>query len=78
MSSPLALLLFTAAPDAAAAPPPLPQARAVGIARARIVAPVRVRLSGDGALSTGTADSGPRMLTHQQARRDGARVIDCY
>lgn len=77
MSSLVALLLVAAAPASpvpAAAEAPA-RVQAIGIARARIVAPVRIRLSEGGELSTGT---GSLVITHQQVRRDGARVIDCY
>lgn len=77
MSSLALLLLFAASPDAAAAAPP-PAPRAVAVARARIVAPVRVSLLSGGELSSAGEQAGPRLLTHQQARRDGARVVDCY
>jgi hypothetical protein len=75
MSSLLALILFAAAPEAAAASAPAPQARVVGIARARIVAPVRLSLVAAGTVA---ADTNTRLVTHHQPRRDGAQVVDCY
>lgn len=80
MSSLIALLLIAAAP---AGPPPAAaetssRVQAIGVARARIVSPVRVRLSEGGALSMATNGTGSQIMTHQQVRRDGARIIDCY
>jgi hypothetical protein len=78
MASLFALLLMTATPEAAAAPPPAPQARAIGVARARILSPIRVSADGPRALGQQTDPRAPQLSTHSQPRRDGARVIDCY
>jgi hypothetical protein len=75
MSLLAALLLMTpATPDATATPAPQPQARSVGIARARILAPVRMEAGRIEQLGR----PGERRIVHQAPRRDGARVIDTY
>lgn len=78
MSSLFALILFAAAPEAAAASPPAPQARLIGVARARILAPVGVSLGATGELVQARGASAPRLVTSRQPRRDGAQVVDCY
>jgi len=68
-----ALLLVASAP--AAAPPPKPTA--VGIARARIVAPAEMRrVNGRIEVRTGRTDAPTQV--HRTARRDGGETADFY
>ncbi len=68
-----ALLLVASAP--AAAPPPKPTA--VGIARARIVAPVEMRrVNGRIEVRTGRTDAPTQV--HRTPRRDGGETADFY
>ncbi|MDX2209282.1 MAG: hypothetical protein SFV20_02865 [Sphingopyxis sp.] len=77
MASLAALLLLTSAPAPAATPPaaspPAAPVSAVGIARARILRPVKVTRMGQRSIG----DPAP-LVTHSASRRDGARVVDCY
>jgi len=68
-----ALLLLTAAPAAA----PAPQASAVGVARARIVAPAEVRRV-NGKLEVRSGDAKAPKQVHRSARRDGGETADFY
>jgi len=68
-----ALLLVASAP--AATPPPKPTA--VGIARARIVAPAEMRrVNGRIEVRTGRTDAPTQV--HRTARRDGGETADFY
>jgi hypothetical protein len=68
-----ALLLVASAP--AAAPPPKPTA--VGIARARIVAPAEMRrVNGRIEVRTGRTDAPTQV--HRTERRDGGETADFY
>ncbi|MBL9069647.1 MAG: hypothetical protein JNM03_06590 [Sphingopyxis sp.] len=72
----LAILLLTG--SAAAEPPaPKPQATAIGIARARIVAPAEVRRI-NGRLQVVTGDRRAPTQVHRTARADGGETADFY
>lgn len=75
MSALAALLLA----GTAAVPPPVaaPQASAVGIARARIIAPAEVRRV-DGRLEVRTGDRKAPTQVHRTDRRDGGETADFY
>ncbi len=75
MSFALALLVAAGAPTAAQAPPP--QASAVGIARARIVAPAEVRRV-NGRLELRAGDSKAPTQVHRTKRLDGGETADFY
>jgi len=63
----------------ASSPPagPQPQATAVGVARARILAPVEVRRVGD-RLEITTGDRRAPTQVHRSERRDGGETADFY
>jgi hypothetical protein len=74
MSLIVALLLAgSAAPPTAATP----QATAVGIARARILAPAEIRRVGDRLEITTGEGKAPTQL-HRTDRRDGGKTADFY
>ena len=63
-----------------AAPPPVapaPRATAVGVARARILAPAEVRRVGD-RLEIRTGDRRAPTQLHRTERRDGGETADFY
>ena len=73
---PIAALLLAGS----AAPPPTappPQATAVGVARARILAPAEVRRVGD-RLEIRTGDRRAPTQLHRTERRDGGETADFY
>ena len=72
----LAILLLTGS-TAASTPVPVPQASAVGIARARIVAPAEVRRV-DGRIEIRTGDRKAPTQVHRTERRDGGETADFY
>lgn len=75
---PLAAALFLAASAPAAAPvPERPHASAVGVARARILAPAEVRrINGRLEVRSGTRDAPTQI--HRTERRDGGETADFY
>jgi hypothetical protein len=72
----LALLLLTGS-TAASAPVAAPQASAIGIARARIVAPAELRRV-DGRLEVRTGDRKAPTQVHRTDRKDGGETADFY
>lgn len=72
----LALLLLTGS-TAASAPAATPQASAVGIARARIIAPAEVRRA-DGRIEVRTGDRKAPTQVHRTDRKDGGKTADFY
>jgi hypothetical protein len=72
----LALLLLTGS-NAASAPVAPPQASAVGIVRARIIAPAEVRQV-DGRLEVRTGDRKAPTQVHRTNRKDGGETADFY
>lgn len=69
-----AALSFAASPPAAAPPP---QPTAVGVARARILAPAEVRrVNGRIEVRTGRKDTPTQV--HRTDRRDGGETADFY
>ncbi len=75
MSLFVALLLSGSTP--AAAPVERPTAAAVGIARARILAPAEVRRI-DGRLEVRTGRRDAPTQVHRTERRDGGETVDFY
>ena len=77
--TPMSLLGIMLAAGAATAPPPVatPQASAVGIARARIIAPAEVRRI-DGQLEVQTGDRKAPTQVHRTERKDGGETADFY
>lgn len=75
MSLTAALLLAASAP--AAVPAPKSQATAVGVARARIVAPAEVRRV-DGRVEVRTGQKGAQTQVHRTTRQDGGETADFY
>ncbi|MGV7122631.1 hypothetical protein [Sphingopyxis sp. 550A] len=75
MSLIAALLLAGSAVSPPAATPP--QATAVGVARARILAPAEVRRVGD-RLEIKTGDRRTPTQLHRTERRDGGETADFY
>lgn len=73
----LIALLLLAGSTAASAPVAAPQASAVGIARARIIAPAEVRRV-DGRLEVRTGDRKAPTQVHRTDRRDGGETADFY
>lgn len=69
------LLLAGSAP--AAAPVASPQVSAVGIARARILAPAEVRRV-DGRIEVRTGERNAPTQLHRTTRRDGGETADFY
>ncbi|SNT05087.1 hypothetical protein [Sphingopyxis indica] len=69
-----ALMLLAAAAPAAT---PAPQASAVGVARARIVAPAEVRRV-NGKLEIRSGDAKAPRQVHRTTRRDGGETADFY
>ena len=72
----LALLLLTGS-TAASAPVAAPHASAVGIARARIIAPAEVRRV-DGRLEVRSGDRKAPTQVHRTDRKDGGETADFY
>ena len=72
----LALLLLTGS-TTASAPVAAPQASAVGIARARIIAPAEVRRV-DGRLEIRTGDRKAPTQVQRTDRKDGGETADFY
>lgn len=70
-----ALLLL--AGSTAASPAPVPQATAVGVARARILSAAEVRRVGD-RLEIRTGDRRGSTQLHRTERRDGGETADFY
>ena len=70
-----AILLL--ASNAATPPAPAPQATAVGVARARILAPAEVRRI-EGWLEVRTGDRRAPTQLHRTERRDGGETADFY
>ena len=75
MSALAILLLAGSAP--VAAPVATPQVSAVGIARARILAPAEMRRVGD-RIEVRTGERKAPMQVHRTARRDGGETADFY
>ena len=75
MSALAILLLAGSAP--VAAPVATPQVSAVGIARARILAPAEVRRV-DGRVEVRTGDRKAPTQVHRTERRDGGETADLY
>ena len=75
MSLTAVLLLAASAP--AAMPAPKSHATAVGIARARIVAPAEVRRV-DGRIEVRTGRKGAPTQVHRTERKDGGETADFY
>lgn len=75
MSAFAALLLAGTAP--AAAPVAAPQVSAVGVARARILAPAEVRRVGD-RIEVRTGEREASTQVHRTERRDGGETADFY
>ena len=75
MSALAALLLAGSAP--VAAPVATPQATAVGVARARILAPAEVRRVGD-RIEVRTGERKAPTQLHRTERRDGGETADFY
>ena len=75
----MSLFAILLAAGTAAAPPPVatPQASAVGIARARIIAPAEVRRI-DGQLEVRTGDRKAPTQVHRTERKDGGETADFY
>lgn len=73
MSALAVLLLAGSAPAAA----PVPQATAVGVARARIVAPAEVRRV-EGRIEVRTGEPKAPTQVHRTERRDGGETADFY
>lgn len=72
----IAALLMTG--SAAAEPPaPKPQATAIGVARARILAPAEVRRVGD-RLDVRSSDRQAPTQVHRTIRRDGGETADFF
>ncbi len=69
------MLLAAATP--AVAPAPTPQASAVGIARARIIAPAEIRRV-DGRLQIRSGNAKSPKQVHRTLRRDGGETADFY
>jgi hypothetical protein len=72
----LAILLLTGS-TAAPAPVATPQASAVGIARARILAPAEVRRV-DGRIEVRMGDRKAPTQVHRTVRPDGGETADFY
>ena len=72
----LALLLLTGSVPVAA-PVAAPRASAVGIARARILAPAEVRRV-DGRIEVRTGDRKAPTQVHRGDRKDGGETADFY
>ena len=72
----LAILLLTGS-VAAEPPAPKPQATAIGVTRARIVAPAEVRRI-NGRLQVVTGDRRAPTQVHRTARADGGETADFY
>jgi len=70
-----AILLL--ASSTTASPAPVPQATAVGVARARILAPAEARRVG-GRLEIRTGDHRAPTQLHRTERRDGGETADFY
>lgn len=75
MSTLAILLLAGSAP--AAAPVAAPQVTAVGVARARILAPAEVRRVGD-RIEVRTGERKAPTQVHRTKRRDGGETADFY
>ena len=75
MSALAALLLAGSAP--VAAPVATPQASAVAVARARILAPAEVRRVG-GRIEVRTGEPTAPTQVHRTERRDGGETADFY
>ncbi|MGN6689644.1 MAG: hypothetical protein ACTHJU_01745 [Sphingopyxis sp.] len=75
MSLTAALLLAASAP--ATAPMPKSQATAVGVARARVVAPVEVRRV-DGRIEVRTGERKAPTQVHRTTRQNGGETADFY
>jgi len=73
----LIALLLLAGSTAASAPVAAPQASAVGIARARIIAPAEVRRV-DGRLEVRSGDRKAPTQVHRTDRKDGGETADFY
>ena len=74
--SALAALLLTASAPAAA-PVAQPQASAIGVARARIMAPAEVRRV-DGRIEVRTGERRAPTQVHRTERREGGETADFY
>lgn len=72
----LALLLLTGSVPVAA-PVAAPPASAVGVARARILAPAEVRRV-DGRIEVRTGDRRAPTQVHRGERKDGGQTADFY
>lgn len=70
-----ALLLAGSAP--AAAPVAAPQVTAIGVARARILAPAEVRRV-DGRIEVRTGERKAPTQVHRTERKDGGETADFY
>ena len=75
MSALAVLLLAGSAP--VAAPVAAPQATAIGVARARILAPAEVRRVGD-RIEVQTGERKAPTQVHRTGRRDGGETADFY
>ena len=75
MSALAALLLAGSAP--VAAPVAMPQVTAIGVARARILAPAEVRRV-DGRIEVRTGERKALTQVHRTERRDGGETADFY
>ena len=75
MSALAVLLLAGSAP--VAAPVATPQVTAIGVARARILAPAEVRRV-EGRIEVRTGDSRAPTQVHRTERRDGGETADFY
>lgn len=73
----LALLLLTGSTGASAPVAATPQASAVGIARARIIAPAEMRRVG-GRLEVRTGDRKAPTQVHRTERKDRGETADFY
>ena len=74
--SALALLLLTGSVPVAA-PVAMPQVAAIGVARARILAPAEVRRVGD-RIEVRTGERKASTQVHRTERRDGGETADFY
>ncbi|MDO9369532.1 MAG: hypothetical protein Q7T68_13270 [Sphingopyxis sp.] len=75
MSALAVLLLAGSAP--VAAPVAAPQSTAIGVARARILAPAEVRRVGD-RIEVQTGERQAPTQVHRTGRRDGGETADFY
>ncbi|MDR7181872.1 MULTISPECIES: hypothetical protein [unclassified Sphingopyxis] len=74
--SALAVLLLTGSVPVAA-PVATPQVSAIGVARARILAPAEVRRAGD-RIEVRTGERKAPTQVHRTERRDGGETADFY